>query len=145
MSKGGQKPTAHFNPSGRKQAALGRIPSSNREKPSWRFARLDDGGEFCWRQMTQPDVERALKHLQNFESMTWAEIEGPHSHYLGQGALTREAIARLTVLKLDDQIDQVFSLRITSAARVVGIRRDAVFYLLWWDRTHDVAESSYKK
>jgi len=54
-------------------------------------------------------------------------------------------MARLTAMDLEDAIEDIFSLRVTSAIRVVGIRRNAVLYFLWWDRDHGVAKSTYRE
>jgi len=78
------------------------------------------------------------------ETMEWAEIEsGTGSHTIAVGSLSAEARKRLIEIRQDD-IDDVFSLRITGAERVFGIRDQWILRILWWDPEHRVCPS-FKK
>jgi hypothetical protein len=82
--------------------------------------------------------------LRSYESMPWRKIEGPTgSHFVDRGRLCREAQRRLAELRQDD-VDQVFSLRITARQRVWGLRSGRVLKLLWWDPEHQVCPAPKK-
>ena len=84
-----------------------------------------------------------LPKLQHFESMTWAEImqaaggrgRGNNSHFVQVGKLTRQAKARLTEIGQDD-VSELFSLRLTGTTRIYGIRDRRALKLLWYDPHH---------
>ena len=84
-----------------------------------------------------------LPKLQHFESMTWAEImqaaggraRGNNSHFVQVGKLTRQAKARLAEIGQDD-VSELFSLRLTGTTRIYGIRDRRALKLLWYDPHH---------
>lgn len=85
-----------------------------------------------------------LSRLKNFESMTWREIDGnTGSHGVSLSSLSKEARDRLEEIRQDDA-PELFSLRITGAARVWGILDEEVFRVLWWDPNHQVCPSIKK-
>jgi len=57
------------------------------------------------------------------------------------GDLCAAAQDRLAELRQDDR-DELWEIRITSEARLWGIREGDRFYLLWWDPEHEVCPSS---
>jgi hypothetical protein len=120
-----------------------RIDSQN---PLWSFRMLDMGGPWCWGVMDQQTFMRVLDRLRNLESMTWVEITNTTgSHFIEMDKLNKDAISRIADLKYDD-IDELYSLRITGQERIFGIRygRDHVLRILWWDPKHQVCPSPKK-
>jgi hypothetical protein len=121
--------------------------SHDREKPVWSFSVLDeDHAQWGWRNVNSgvwwDDI---LPKLQNFETMTWAEIlrpaggrsHGNNNHPIPVAELCKAARDRLVDLQQDD-IDTVFSLRLAGAPRVMGIREGRVLKILWFDPDHEV-------
>ncbi len=90
--------------------------------------------------MSQQDARDVLKKLKAFESMTWHEMEGGENHLIPAPNLIAEAQKRLEEIQKDD-VEEVFSLRINARQRVIGIRRGATLYFLWWDPLHEVCPS----
>lgn len=79
-----------------------------------------------------------LQRLKSFESMTWAEIDGPTGgHGVETRRISRAARHRLTEIQQDDA-EVLFSLRVTGRRRVWGILDEHVFKVLWWDPEHEV-------
>ncbi len=122
----------------------------NKEKPAWALSKLDSDGPKGARQITAKVWWTELHpKLKDFESMTWAEIlaasggrtSGNNSHYISWGDLTKEARDRLSYLGQDD-IDQVFSLRLAGTKRIIGIRDGNILHIIWYDSNHWVAEQS---
>ena len=76
--------------------------------------------------------------------MTWAEIDRQihddgrsKHHYLRPGSLSKEAEKRLSAKHLDDHSDQIYSFALQNRLRIVGIREDEFFRVLWYDPNHE--------
>lgn len=129
--------------------------SHDMQKISWQFSRIDKDHErwgwskleaqACWEMFTSGQ-------LLNIETMTWQDIKsasggrtnGTNSHSIPVDQLSKEAQARLTELKLDDQ-DAIFSLRLTGTLRIFGFQAGSAFKVLWHDPDHEVCPSGKKR
>lgn len=77
--------------------------------------------------------------------MTWGELlkaaggrkNGNNHHQIDVAACCDEAQRRLQALHLDD-IDQLFSLRLTGKWRLFGMKDGRVLRFLWCDQEHTV-------
>lgn len=87
--------------------------------------------------------------LKIYEALNWHELErelyGQHTrktkhHAVQVDKLAPEAIERLKKLKLDD-LEELYSLRLTGKIRVWGIRKFGFLQLLWFDFEHAVCPS----
>ena len=75
--------------------------------------------------------------------MTWADImmagggraRGSNNHAVQVENLTSPAKSRLTQISQDD-VAELFSLRLTATTRIYGIRDRRALKLLWYDRHH---------
>ena len=125
--------------------AKGGFPSRQEyETVAWRFGIADLDGRWGWRTAAGRDWwEEILPKLQAFEKMTWQEImrasggrrRGSNSHSVKVEKLSREAKHRLAELNQDD-VSELFSLRLDSTKRIYGIRDGRVLKLLWYDPYH---------
>lgn len=84
-----------------------------------------------------------ITRMKSFESMTWGQIEGRDSHWIGADEISRDA---RDCLEQDWQggAEKVFSLRINGPTRVFGIIEERVFYILWFDPNHQVCPAPKK-
>lgn len=105
---------------------------------------MDQGGAWGCRSIpVRVWWNEILPKLQHFESMTWTEImqaaggraRGSNSHFVQVGNLTRQAKARLAEIGQDD-VSELFSLRLTGTTRIYGIRDRRALKLLWYDPHH---------
>jgi hypothetical protein len=127
------------------------IPESVMNKrPAWRLGMMDIDGEWGWGKLdSRESVVEIQKMLRDFESMTWAEIErkkgqsGKNNHPMPVQNICKEARKRLKEIELDD-IDVLYSIRLSNAHRVWGKRDNEAFYILWWDPAHTVCPVSKK-
>ena len=143
----GKRPGARALPSERKEPRTGpgRDPAlHDRETIVWAFAVVDRDGPWGWRTVAARDWwTEILPKLQGFESMTWAEImqaaggraRGTNSHFVQVERLTRQAKDRLAEIHQDD-VSELFSLRLTATVRVYGTRDRRALKLLWYDPYH---------
>ena len=75
--------------------------------------------------------------------MTWAEImraaggraRGANHHFVEVGNMTKRAKARLAEIGQDD-VSELFSLRLDATKRIYGIRDRRALKLLWYDPHH---------
>ncbi|MGR2680062.1 hypothetical protein [Chromobacterium haemolyticum] len=112
------------------------------ESPCWRFSSVDLGGPFPWPKGSTEELE-ILSKLHEFDSMRWTEIEGAKHHSISVDRLSRDAQKRLEEIQQND-IDELFSFRLTGPKRVFGIRLNGTVKLLWWDPEHKVCLSNLK-
>ncbi len=116
-------------------------------KPSWQFHKCDkDHPDWGWDLLRADEfVDILTKQLCHFETMTWDEIlkasggrnQGNNHHNIEIDKCCKDAQNRLMQLKLDD-IDQLFSLRLTGKFRLWGIKEGQVLRFIWIDKEHTV-------
>lgn len=146
MSKD-KKPKTKVEPSTDKQPKVASVPTSfHRMKPSWRISIIEMKGPYGWNVLDAEMVLYVQTKLSDFEKMTWAEIftnAKKSNHSVSVIDLCSEAQSRLGEIKQDD-IDQLFCLRLSGKERVWGKLDEGVFTLLWWDPDHQVCPSNKK-
>lgn len=109
----------------------------------WRFADLDDSGEWCLSSIERDHLRGLLAKLKSFESMTVGEVFAPgaeHGKRYDIAKLPDRATRRLVEIGRDDETELV-RLRCGARPRLYGILREHVFYVLWWDPEHEVYPS----
>lgn len=144
MAKGKKGKAPKFNgpspaPSKKAKADPAKALDSDLLKPAWRFARVDeDWDRHGWKLATHEDRKEVYGRLKEIESRTWKWIkDNTKSHNVSVDQITGYARRRLRVLKHDD-LDEIYSLRISGKKRVWGIRNDNALLILWWDPLHKV-------
>ncbi len=115
------------------------------QTPAWSFEVLDIEGPWGWNNDEVNAIfwTKMVPKLQSFETMTRAEISqaaggrrhGNNHHFVNVEDLTRKAQKRLSEIRQDD-IDAIFSFRLTARTRIYGIRESRIFKLLWYDPFH---------
>lgn len=120
-------------------------PAWGKQHLSWRFAKADPAGPWCFGDCTGPVLHDIIGKLTSFESMMIEELLGDTlKSYNVEDIPTKEARQRLVDLRLDDQT-ALYRLRLTGTARLYGLMyEDAVFHVLWWDPDHEVWPSPKK-
>ncbi|MEK8020615.1 MAG: hypothetical protein VSS75_027425 [Candidatus Parabeggiatoa sp.] len=133
------------NPSEQWKTQLGKLPSSDIDKPVWQFSLLDWEGPWGWRDVKANQWQQILQKLGHFETRTWADIksDGNNHTVLIQKNPNSEVLKRLTEIHLDD-IEELFSLRLSGKERLWGILDNHIFKILWWDPNHEVWPSTKK-
>lgn len=135
-----KKPRIDQTPIGRKIRKEFKPESFDQMKPSWRLGWLDKDGRWGWDSISKADLwDHIHRKLVQFETMTWAEIKKnkKNNHSILVKDLVQEAQDYLLNQKLDDY-DKVFSLRLSSKKRIFGIRKKAIFNVLWYDLDHAI-------
>lgn len=133
-----------------KQVVVDRSCSTIHEKPIWRFEMIDRSGEFAF-DLSRGDFRHreVLQKLMDYGCMTWAEIDRQKHdrgkskhHYLSYESLSDAAKGRIEARKFDEDTDAIFSFALQNMLRIIGFRRGAEFYVVWYDPEHQFCPSS---
>lgn len=126
--------------------------SSDNKKAIWRFDMIDRSGKFAF------DVSNSnfphqiiVEKLISYSSMTWGEIKrqthdnGKSKHHIiSVDSMCNEAVSRLVKRELEEYSDSIFSFALTNKLRVIGIKDEEHFHVLWYDPEHEICPSKKK-
>ena len=146
MTKKFKRPKVSESPTTRKEPKVKSVPFDLQEVETiaWRFSIVDLDGPWGWETTARDDWwEKIFPKLKHIDSMTWAEIAkatggrrvGNNHHPVEVRKLTQQAKQRLKEIRQDD-VSELFSLRLDSTTRIYGIRDRRALKLLWYDPYH---------
>jgi hypothetical protein len=79
-----------------------------------------------------------FNRLNEFEKMNANELKKSGSyHSIQTSQVSKPAKVRLSELQLDD-VDVLYSFRITGACRLWCMKYESLMSILWWDKNHEV-------
>ena len=109
-------------------------------RAAWRLSGADQGGPFSWANI--PDAQRSgvWARMAEFEKMTPDQLRRTGSHRVAQSRMAKEAKERLRRIEMDD-LEELWSFRVTGRQRFWRAKRENVYSLLWWDPDHRVCPS----
>ena len=154
MAKNHKRPKATERPTAKKEAKAKTDELERQESATiaWKFSIVDDGGMWGWEGKAKEDWwGKIFPKLKSYDSMTWAELasaaggrsNGNNHHFVQVKDLSRKAKERLKEVNQDD-VTQLFSLRLNARTRIYGIRDGRALKLLWYDPNHTVYPSTKK-
>lgn len=135
--RGSQKAPRSAHAEGNRKVPRGYSPDYSGEYPLWAFRIVDLGGPWCWSALGGDALREVLQRMRELETMTWHAISETGSHFIDVVRLSAAARDRLMEIQQDD-VDQVYSVRVTGRRRIIGIRDGGVLRVLWWDPSHEV-------
>jgi hypothetical protein len=141
--RGGHKAPRSAFGEGKGKTPRGAAPDYEGQFPLWAFRIVDLGGPWCWSALGGDALREVLQRMRELESMTWLAIADTGSHAIDVAGLCKRARDRLMEIQQDD-VDQVYSLRVTGRRRIFGIRDGGVLRILWWDPEHEVCPAPKK-
>jgi hypothetical protein len=118
-------------------------PDDQEKRMVWRFSIIDADGPFGWGVVPRGLTWEIINKVRDLETCTIQELKNSGSHNIRVSDLSKPAQNRLTDIKQDD-IDEIFSLRISGKERIFGILDRNVLKVLWWDPDHQVCPSPKK-
>lgn len=121
-------------------------------KMTWCARVADLNGQWSWRESREwtsdewsTDISNGLNNLENLD---WSEIQKMNSdtghlmhHDQEVTTLCDEAVERWIELEYD-QFDTVFRFRLGNRKRAWGIENQGHFYLIWYERNHQIYPTS---
>ena len=128
------------------------IKSSDTLKPIWMFDMIDKGGKFAFDVLRDDfNHKEVLDKMIHYSTMTWADIKQQTNdkgkskhHFIGCDSISKDAIDRIHAKKLDEFSDMIFSFAFQNKLRIIGIRSNQCFHVLWYDPNHEVCPYSKK-
>ena len=145
MSNKRKKSSRKSNPKTQKTPTSITTQTTQEKNIVWNVSQIDDDGKWGWRGINCSFFFKAIWNtMRNFESTTWAQIEGKAHHMIPVSRIIKSAQERLVELGHDDE-DRLASFHINGQQRLWAIRRSVnQFYLLWWDPEHEICPSHKK-
>ena len=104
---------------------------------------IDKEGPYGWNKFDSSCMKELMQKIFETQKLTWQVIAENGSHPISINKLVHHAQKRLTKIKKDD-LDDLYSLRISGKKRIWGIRERNIFWILWWDPNHEVCPSQKK-
>jgi hypothetical protein len=135
-------PKAVESPVESKTPKAGEFPT-DRLHPEFRAEQLDRGGPWGWDKFDPLQIQEVLQKIFDSQRLTWQELRNNGSHFVNTESLCSDAQKRLIQIQKED-LDQLFSLRLTGRKRIWGIKERNILWLLWWDPDHEVCPSHKK-
>lgn len=135
-------PKAFIAPVESKTPKAGAFPN-DRCQPEFRAEQIDKTGPWGWDNFDSSQIQEVFQKLFESQKLTWHDLRNNGSHAVNRIDLCADAQKRLTQIQKDD-LDQLFSLRLTGRKRIWGIKEGNIFWLLWWDPNHEVCPSNKK-
>ena len=145
MSKKRKKSSHKSNPKTQKTPTSITTQTTKDKNIVWDVSQVDDDGKWGWRRINCSFFFKEIwKKMRNFETTTWAEIQGKTHHMIPISGIIKSEQKRLEELGHDDE-DRLASFHINGRQRLWAIRRsENIFYLLWWDPDHEICPSHKK-
>ncbi|MDR3186803.1 MAG: hypothetical protein LBU04_08460 [Christensenellaceae bacterium] len=119
------------------------VGSSDNLTPLWSFDRADNDGKFSFAPKTV-DCNLVIATLLSYSKMKWSTIKrATHDngkskhHYLAYKGISPDGKERIKKLHfVQDDIDAIFSLAFDNLTRLIGVKEDRVFHIIWYDKDH---------
>lgn len=112
-------------------------------QPAFKAEQMDLDGPWPWNNLNPHHLKDFLVKVLHSQKLTWHTLRENGSHLVDVSELIPEAQKRLIEIGQDD-LDQLYSLRLTGKKRVWGIKEGNILWLLWWDPLHAICPSAKK-
>jgi len=138
----GKKPSRKIDPSPEKvPRGRQKVEDSDIKFITWHIGIIDKDGRWGWEHIEPETLWNDIHaKMSAFETMTWIEVMKGGSHSVSIDGINSDAKKRLVKIGQDD-VDELFSLRLGGQKRIYGIRDRHIFKVLWWDPKHEVYPS----
>lgn len=113
--------------------------------PDFRAGKMDTNGRWGWHNSNTLtiDMKEFLDKVFENQKLSWQELRNNGSHEVELDQIVPEARKRLEEIE-QDEIDLLYSLRLTGKKRMWGIKDNNIFWILWWDPNHEICPSLKK-
>lgn len=119
--------------------------SDDENIPDFRAGKMDTGGKWGWHNsnILTLDMKEFLEKIFEHQKLSWQALRNNGSHDVELDQIIPEARKRLEEIE-QDEIAQLYSLRLSGKKRMWGIKDNNVFWILWWDPNHEICPSLKK-
>ncbi|HLO48869.1 MAG TPA: hypothetical protein VK211_10685 [Kamptonema sp.] len=118
---------------------LAESSSTDEEHPSFRFTYADKN-RWLLSDWTSQEINELIEGLKKIEKYTWGQIKGHGSKKRGESVGTGyKLINKHPTLPENVPEDvRLSEMRIDEKKRIFGFRLKSVYYIIWFDRNHEV-------
>lgn len=130
-----------------------RLPqSTDHKRIVWVYDKIDRSGKFAF-DLNRIDFDHKefLDKMINYSNATWTDVKKQthdnnksKHHFIAFDELSKDAQKRFESLKLEEYSDSIFSFAFRNKLRILGIRENENFHVLWYDPNHEACPSSKK-
>jgi len=108
------------------------------------FKRIEAGEKYCLSVCTQNELKDIADSLRQLTSMSWQDVlstagKGKNKAGLGYTTYSDDALKESWPNWLSNDT-KVSAVRASSCVRVFGVYIDHIYYLIWFDRNHDIVD-----
>ena len=123
--------------------------SSDKEKIIWVFDKTDTDGEFAFdldKISSDGNMRKIFDKMISYSTMTWGQIkqqthdDGRSKHHF----LDLKGMSDSAKKRIGEDTDAIFSFALTNTLRIIGIRENRYFHVVWYDKNHKFYPSSKK-
>lgn len=127
--------------------------SSDNKCVIWRFDMLDKNGSYAFNlQSDNFNHKDFLDKMIIYSNMTWSEIKNQtHDkgkskyHFLSLENVSQSALERIKYFEYDKLYpNSIFSFAFNNTLRIIGIRINEDFHVVWYDKSHTFCPSKLK-
>jgi len=118
---------------------LSQAVSTDDQNPSFRFTAVDDN-RWLLSDWNSAEINDLISALKKFEKYTWAQIKSQGSKTRGESVGCGFKIIQSSP-KLPENVSEDVTLsemRVDLKKRIFGFRVDSTYFIIWFDRKHDV-------
>lgn len=150
----GKKTTKPGSLHARKETFQNRT-SSDTKKVIWAFDMIDNTADFAFNVQKineNGDLDTIVSKMIEYNQLTWSEIKRQthdksnksKHHFLDFGGMSKEAAERIRKLELEEYEDSIFSFALQNKLRIIGVRINEIFHVVWYDPDHRFYPSKKK-
>ncbi len=121
-------PKAFISPVESKTPKAGAFPTDSCQ-PLFRAEQMDKDGPWGWDRFDSSQIQEVFQKIFDSQKLTWQDLRNNGSHFVDRKTLCSEAQKRLIQIQKED-LDQLFSLRLTGRKRIWGIKEGNILWLL---------------
>ena len=104
---------------------------------------MDYGGRWGWDKFENLELKDLIIKLIDFSAYNIPQLKKANSHLVSIDKLVKDARNRIVQIEQDD-LGDLFSLRLSGKKRIWCIKDKNILKILWWDPNHEVCPSHKK-
>lgn len=142
------KKTKRQNVGSKKTVRCNISNNSDTLKIIWVFDKPDKNGEFAFdlnKIESDNNLKKIIEKMMMYSTMTWADIKKQthdssgksKHHFLDMDGMSSSARKRIEVMQCEDYSDSIFSFALENKLRIIGIRDNNLFHVIWYDPQHN--------
>lgn len=149
-----QRKTKKGNQPAQYKKSTTKLNSTDSQQPIWDFSNIDNDGVFAFK-LDREDMDSAflLDKLLQYSKMTWRDIKSAthdkkgksKNHVLDYKGISKAGKERIDAKHIEpEDYDIIFSFALENRERLIGLKRNRVFQIIWYDSQHEFYPSKKK-